>query len=168
MTEVSKSHDPERRRFLKTAAVVAAFGAGILTPSRTTETQAQKMTHLAEDVECVDETITKTVYEVGAEIHGSLTRDRIEKVVEKGMLIPEDERTGKNLIVGVTNLSPERGVEQMIGPIFKSLEEGTNIHLVIARGNVCGFQEFVRKQYPHINLKIYKIGSKLHCSVSIK
>ncbi len=82
----------------------------------------------------------------------------------KGHLLPEVERSGKNIMMIATpsaelmdqlnaNLN---GLEKDNFPIFDALEAGTNVHLVVPYDEKEDYAELVTSKYPNIQFSFYE------------
>ena len=84
---------------------------------------------------------------------------------EPGTLIPEDERSGENMLVAAHLINkfsaPEEGYAEYFSTILKSflddLPKGTNVHVVITDENKDACLTAARKLFPHLNFSILEM-----------
>ena len=80
-----------------------------------------------------------------------------------GEIIPEDERTGKNIMIGINPESkfvsardlPD-SISEVYGSLLESLAEGTTVRIVIPEG-IEQDPEDIREEYPHLNISFYEV-----------
>lgn len=100
----------------------------------------------------------KALAELGEVINGP---EKNEKV-EKSDIVPEDERSGKNLLVAahpLNQLMYERGYrkyfEETFTTMFNLLPKGTNIHLAVPEASREEALKVAKEMYPHLNFIAY-------------
>ncbi|MBT4917563.1 hypothetical protein HN709_01705 [Candidatus Peregrinibacteria bacterium] len=143
----------DRRRFLLLAgaAAIVAVAGGV---SRAVDTVA---TDFTDESKMSDDTIPA----LKAAVDDLLNEDI--DFFKPGEIIPEDERTGANIMVGINPESKlvsardlPNAVSERYGSLFKSLAEGTAVKIVIPEGIESDIEE-IQSDYPHLSISLYEL-----------
>lgn len=143
---------PDRRAFLKVVIENAPMAAAISIP---TIGVVSKLLSDAADRREVQRRVDQVLAEPGD-----------VEALPKGALIPEDERSGSDIMIG---LNPENSMipfygykldaalDESPGPILAALEAGTTAHVTVPTGTKEEFLELAKERYPALNFVVYEM-----------
>ena len=157
--EVTDQRKTTRREFLKIArdCILGAMAVGLVVDV-TSECMKQ-----------VDEMRDKTIPRV-KDVASNL-RDESPESLEEGQLIPEDERTGQNILIGMipTHFNSsifggydfEDMVKDYYDGLLSNLSPGTQVKVMIPKGSKAEFHEYVDAVYPNLIFTSYEMPLSL-------
>ncbi|MDA1060830.1 MAG: hypothetical protein O3B47_03480 [bacterium] len=95
-----------------------------------------------------------------------LATPKPEGIIPKSYLIPEDERTGNDIIVSVNPVHSVVGLmgydydsifEKFLDPVLSPLAPGTNVHATAPIGQKDEFLDEAVERYPNLNFVVYEM-----------
>lgn len=113
-----------------------------------------------------DRRYLKELAKTAAKFDDMASQPKIPETLPRDSFVPEDERTGENILIGATpryQISEAEGgydlpetFDNVLDPIISELPEGTMIHLIVPEGSKTDILNMAKERHPGKEFKIYE------------